>query len=155
MQIKSFDQVCNSVHYTPISEGKPRKVTAVSDSISASDDISSTIICGSEGTLLNSLDVSECLSGIQNDDTNWLGSYTEYKDMMINRIVRIVDFPVVSVVLPKIRFHHVGESSVLSHIHREINLMLWVCSCKLLGINVISLHDRRFFVSCTFFSWCW
>lgn len=34
--------------------------------------------------------------------------------MMIHRTVRVVDFPVVSVVLPKIRFHQVRESS-LSH----------------------------------------
>lgn len=113
MQIKSFDQVCNSVHYAPISEGKHRKVTAACDSISASDDISSTIIFGSEGTLLNSLDVPECLSGIQSDDTSWLGGYMGYEDMMIHRTLRVVDFPVVSV-LPKIRFHQVRESS-LSH----------------------------------------
>lgn len=81
-----------------VQEGKPRNLTTVSDTFSTDANSNSTINCGSEGMLLNYLSVLECLSSIQMmTEVHW--ESTLDKDGMIHKIVRIIDFPVVCLVM--------------------------------------------------------
>lgn len=81
-----------------LQEGKSKNLITVSDSLSTNADMNSTVICGSEGMLLNSLHVLECLSSIQMmTEVHW--ESTLDKDRMIHKIVKIVDFPAVCLVM--------------------------------------------------------
>ena len=81
-----------------LQEGKPKNLATVSDSFSTNADINGTIFCGSEGMLLDSLHVPECLSSIQMmTEVHWKCAL--HKDRMIHKIIKIVDFPVVCLVM--------------------------------------------------------